>query len=63
MKIGDFWLPAHNKSVTQVRLGGAATLTIDYTDYQITGLNRTDASRGSDKSVLPDPSSVTPEEQ
>jgi hypothetical protein len=62
-KIGEFWLPAHNQSVTQVRLGGAATLTIDYTDYQITGLARTDLSRGNDKSVLPDPSSVTPDQQ
>jgi outer membrane lipoprotein-sorting protein len=61
-KIGGFWLPAHNKSVTQVRMGGSAVLTIDYTDYKITGLNRTAAARGSDRSVLPDPSSVTPDQ-
>lgn len=36
-KVGEFWLPAHNESVTQVRLGGKAVLTIDYTDYEITG--------------------------
>jgi hypothetical protein len=35
-KVGDFWLPAHNQSITQVRLGGKAVLTIDYTDYEIT---------------------------
>jgi hypothetical protein len=34
-KIGDFWLPADNKSVSNVRLGGVATLTIKYEDYKI----------------------------
>jgi hypothetical protein len=37
MKVNDFWLPAHNRSVTAIRLGGHAELTIDYKDYQITG--------------------------
>jgi len=35
-KIGDFWLPARNHSITTVRLGGRAELTIQYTNYQIT---------------------------
>jgi hypothetical protein len=34
-KVGEFWLPAENKSTTDVRLGGAATLTISYTNYDI----------------------------
>jgi hypothetical protein len=34
-KIGEFWLPAFNKSVTNVVLGGTATLTIEYTDYKL----------------------------
>jgi len=34
-KIGEFWLPAHNTSVTHVRFGGTATLKIDYRDYRI----------------------------
>jgi len=34
-KIGEFWLPAFNKSVTNVLLGGTATLTIQYTDYKL----------------------------
>ena len=34
-KIGDFWLPAQNVSKTDVRLGGDATLTIEYRDYII----------------------------
>jgi len=62
-KNGEFWLPSSTKSITQVRLGGAATLTIQYTGYQVTGLSKTDVTRGSDKSVLPDPSSVTPNQQ
>lgn len=34
-KIGEFWLPSHDTSVTKVRFGGTATLTIDYFDYKI----------------------------
>lgn len=34
-KVGDFWLPANNKSVSSLRLGGVATLTIKYEDYKI----------------------------
>jgi hypothetical protein len=35
-KVGDFWLPVHNHSVTAIRLGGRADLTIEYKDYEIT---------------------------
>lgn len=35
VKVGEFWLPRHNTSVTKVRLGGTATLTIDYFNYHI----------------------------
>jgi hypothetical protein len=34
-KVGEFWLPASNKSVTSVRLGGKATLNIDYASYEL----------------------------
>jgi hypothetical protein len=34
-KIGDFWLPQENQSVSAVRGGGRAVLTIKYEDYQI----------------------------
>lgn len=40
MKVGDFWLPAYNHSVTAVRLGGHAEMTINYKDYEITGASR-----------------------
>jgi len=34
-KIGQFWLPASNQTVTSVRLGGTATLKILYSAYQL----------------------------
>ncbi len=33
-KTGDFWLPQRSRSETKVRIGGNATLTIDYGTYQ-----------------------------
>lgn len=33
---GGFYLPKENKTVTSVRLGGVATLTIEYQSYQVT---------------------------
>ena len=36
VKVNSFWLPAQNHSLTTVRLGGHADLTIDYQDYQVT---------------------------
>ena len=35
VKVGDFWLPAENHSESNVRLGGRATLTIEYKDYKV----------------------------
>jgi hypothetical protein len=34
-KVGAFWLPARNESVSYIRLGGRATLTIEYQDYRV----------------------------
>src|SRR5450755_2119928 len=34
MKVQDFWFPRRNESVSYVRLGGRATLTIDYDSYR-----------------------------
>jgi hypothetical protein len=45
-KVGDFWLPADNKSISHVRLDGNATLTIKYGDYEI---------QASHALALPDP--------
>ena len=35
LKVGDFWLPAENKSVSVIRGGGHAVLTIKYQNYEI----------------------------
>ena len=35
LKVGDFWLPKENTSVSMIRLGGRATLTIEYQNYEI----------------------------
>ncbi|MFZ1918841.1 MAG: hypothetical protein WAU58_14805 [Terriglobales bacterium] len=35
-KVEAFWLPARNESVSYIRLGGRATLTIEYKDYRVT---------------------------
>lgn len=35
-KIGEFWLPLKNESVTRVRIFGRNTLTTDYEHYDIT---------------------------
>jgi hypothetical protein len=58
-KVGGFWLPAYNKSETQVRMGGRAVLTIDYSDYQITGVNRAGPCGGGENSSMPNPSSIS----
>ncbi|MGH9617353.1 MAG: hypothetical protein ACRD28_11480 [Acidobacteriaceae bacterium] len=42
-KHGEFWLPEKNKSVSRIRFGGSATLTIQYTDYTITSRQTPDA--------------------
>jgi hypothetical protein len=35
-KVDAFWLPARNESVSSVRMGGRATLIIEYKDYRVT---------------------------
>jgi hypothetical protein len=39
-KVGDFWLPARHHSITAIRLGGHAELTIEYNNYEITSASR-----------------------
>jgi hypothetical protein len=36
VKVNDFWLPAENHTDSWVRLGGKASLSIEYKDYRIT---------------------------
>jgi hypothetical protein len=35
-KVSEFWLPQRNHSVSSIRIGGHAELTIDYQSYEIT---------------------------
>ncbi len=35
-RVSGFWLPISNRSTSAIRLGGRASLTIDYRDYRIT---------------------------
>jgi hypothetical protein len=35
-KVQGFWLPIRNESVSDIRMGGRATLTIEYKDYRVT---------------------------
>ncbi len=51
-KVGDFWLPASNRSTSMIRLGGQANFTIDYQDYQVTaatGMRTPDKVAGADR--------------
>ena len=58
-KVDKFWLIQHSRSVSHIRMGGMATLTIDYSDYQIT--NGAQSPGRGQHPQLPDPSSVTPQ--
>jgi outer membrane lipoprotein-sorting protein len=35
VKVDEFWLPAENHTENVIRLGGRATLTIEYKDYKV----------------------------
>jgi len=35
VKVGDFWLPAENRTESVIRLGGVANLSIEYKNYRI----------------------------
>jgi hypothetical protein len=60
-KVGEFWFIAHNSSVSHIRMGGMATLTIDYSDYQVTGVDRRAAKTQAQGPDLPDPAAITPQ--
>ena len=47
VKVNDFWFPAENHTESFIRLGGKATLSIEYQDYRIikaTPLDRTSSN-------------------
>jgi hypothetical protein len=56
LKIGDFWLPSENESVSAIRGGGRAVLTIKYQNYEILAarsLKGIDAGSSSSSLTLP----------
>jgi hypothetical protein len=58
--LSGFWLPEHTESTSQVRMGGKITLTIDYSDYQITaGTRLANESAPRPNETLPSPATVT----
>ena len=57
LKVGDFWLPSQNESVSAVRGGGRAVLTIKYQDYEILaarGLKGSDVGPSSSSLAMTD---------
>lgn len=44
-KVDAFWLPVRNESISYVRLGGRATLTIEYKNYRVTDARAPIASK------------------
>jgi hypothetical protein len=46
-KVGDFWLPAENRTESFIRLGGKATLSIEYRDYKIVKSTPADTAKSS----------------
>ena len=44
-KFQSFWLPTRNESVSYIRLGGRATLTIEYMDYRVTDARQSDEAQ------------------
>ncbi|MBO0911676.1 MAG: hypothetical protein J2P13_07765 [Acidobacteria bacterium] len=53
VKVDGFWLPLENHSESVIRMGGRATLTIEYKDYKVTATRLVDEIRhGDEKSEL-----------
>ncbi len=44
-KVQGFWLPVKNESFSYIRLGGRATLTIEYKDYSVTDARQPSAAK------------------
>jgi len=56
-KIQNSWLPVKNQSISYIRLGGRATLTIEYKDYRLTEADG-DVAAMSRSPRQPDPASA-----
>lgn len=52
-KVEGFWLPLRNESVSYIRLGGRATLTIEYKDYSLTGTHQPSTAAQTARATMP----------
>ena len=52
-KVGNFWLPAENRTTSYLRIGGHADLTIDYQRYTITAADRIPSPATAAQNVAP----------
>jgi len=50
-KVRGFWLPVKNESASDIRLGGRATLTIEYTDYRVQALQPNAATQSTQAAI------------
>jgi hypothetical protein len=53
VKVQDFWLPRRNESISYIRLGGRATLTIDYSNYRVNDSRASSESKSSSAAAVP----------
>lgn len=51
MKVQNFWLPRRNESISYIRLGGRATLTIEYSNYRIGDARTAESTQSSSATV------------
>jgi len=52
VKVQNFWLPRRNQSISYIRLGGRATLTIEYNNYRVSDARASgNASKASSSEV------------
>ena len=49
VKVNNFWLPSENHTESVIRLGGVATLSIEYKDYKITKATSLRSTQNDDK--------------
>jgi outer membrane lipoprotein-sorting protein len=52
-KLGDFWLPAHTQSITEVRIFGHTVLEIEYKDYHLLDAGKLPAVARSEQAPPP----------
>ena len=52
-KVGDFWLPAENHTISYLRFGGHAELSIEYQNYKIVAADPIRAGQSTAQRIVP----------